>query len=75
MAETTPQAKAEKKPNWRCGAPAGNKNAAKPVLALSTRIKDLKRRVRAAIKAVDSRETAPHGSTGSPEGFQKTSSP
>jgi hypothetical protein len=29
--KTTPQAKCGKKPNWRCGAPAGNQNAAKPV--------------------------------------------
>jgi hypothetical protein len=53
--QTTPQAKPGKKPNWRCGAPAGNANAKKPVLALSTirkRIRALKRRVRAAIAGV-----------------------
>jgi hypothetical protein len=54
MAETTPQPQGGKKPNWRCGAPAGNRNAAEPVPALSTRIRDLKRRARAAIRAVDS---------------------
>ncbi len=50
--QTTPQAKSGKKPNWRCGAPAGNTNAKKPVLALSTivkRVRALKRRVRGAI--------------------------
>jgi hypothetical protein len=34
--KTTLQALPGKKPNWRCGAPAGNRNAAKPVTPLST---------------------------------------
>lgn len=49
--KTTPQAESGKKPNWRCGAPAGNRNAAKPFNALSARVADLKRRARAAIRA------------------------
>jgi hypothetical protein len=52
--QTTPQAKSGKKPNWRCGAPAGNANAKKPALAVSTirkRVRALKRRVRAALAA------------------------
>lgn len=55
MAETTTQAPPGKKPNWRCGAPAGNRNAARPVPALSMRIKDWKRRAKAAIRAVEGR--------------------
>jgi hypothetical protein len=54
--KTTPQAKLGKKPNWRCGAPAGNRNAVKPVPSLSMlarRIRSLRRRARAAIQAVD----------------------
>jgi hypothetical protein len=50
--KTTPQAKAGKKPNWRCGAPAGNQNAAKPVPTLSRKVRALKRRIRAALKNV-----------------------
>jgi len=53
--QTTPQAKPGKKPNWRCGAPNGNRNAKKPVLALSTlrrRVRALKRRARHAIAAL-----------------------
>ena len=53
--QTTPQAKGGKKPNWRCGAPAGNANAKKPVLALSTirrRVRALKRRAKAVIAGV-----------------------
>ena len=50
--KTTPQANGGKKPNWRCGAPTGNQNATKPVPTLSRRIRDLKRRIRAALKAV-----------------------
>lgn len=38
-------------PRRRGGQP-GNRNAAKPVLALSHRLRALKRRVRAALKAV-----------------------
>jgi hypothetical protein len=37
------------------GGQKGNRNAAKPVHALSTRLRDLKRRARAAIKAVEKR--------------------
>ena len=66
MAETTPQPPGGKKPNWRCGAPAGNRNAAKPVPALSTRLRDLKRRANAAIRAVDSMAKAPQ--SGGPRG-------
>jgi len=51
--ETTPQAQSGKKPNWRCGAPSGNRNAAKPVPSLSARIRDLDRRIRAALRAAD----------------------
>jgi hypothetical protein len=54
--KTTLQALPGKKPNWRCGAPAGNRNAAKPVSALSAleaRMRDLRRRVRKAINAAD----------------------
>ena len=36
----------------RIGAPLGNQNALKPINAIRRRIRDLKRRVRAAIKAV-----------------------
>jgi hypothetical protein len=53
--QTTPQQSCGKKPNWRCGAPCGNRNAAKPVLALSTlrrRVRALTRRARAAIALV-----------------------
>jgi hypothetical protein len=53
--QTTVQEKPGKKPNWRCGAPSGNRNAAKTVHSLSTilkRIRALKRRVRAAIAQV-----------------------
>jgi hypothetical protein len=53
--QTTAQALPWKKPNWRCGAPNGNRNAAKPVPALSTlqrRVRALKRRIRAAIAQV-----------------------
>jgi len=55
MCKTTTQGSPGKKPNWRCGAPAGNRNAAKPVPALSTlkrRVRDLKRRTKAAIARV-----------------------
>jgi hypothetical protein len=50
--QTTVQANAGKEPNWRCGAPAGNANARKPVLALSTlqkRVRALRRRCRQAM--------------------------
>jgi hypothetical protein len=53
--KTTTQGSPGKKPNWRCGAPNGNRNAAKPVPALSTlkrRVRALKRRIRAAIAQV-----------------------
>jgi len=36
----------------RRGGQKGNRNAAKPVNALSRRLRDLKRRIRAALKAV-----------------------
>lgn len=51
--KTTPQAVTGKKPNWRCGAPAGNRNAAKPVTPLSQvqrQVRDLQRRIRAALR-------------------------
>jgi len=35
------------------GAPRGNRNAAKPLSTLEARIRDLRRRARAAIKAAD----------------------
>jgi hypothetical protein len=47
--KTTIQALPGKKPNWRCGAPAGNRNAAKPVIPLSTiraRLRQIRRRMR-----------------------------
>jgi len=53
--QTTAQEKSGKKPNWRCGAPKGNRNAAKAIPSLSTlrkRIRALKRRVRIAIAQV-----------------------
>jgi hypothetical protein len=50
--KTTPQANSGKKPNWRCGAPAGNQNAAKPLSTLSRKVRALKRRIRAALKTV-----------------------
>ena len=53
--QTTPQANAGKKPNWRCGAPNGNRNAAKPVLAIFTlrrRARALRRRAKAAMAKV-----------------------
>jgi len=56
--QTTIQVLPGKKPNWRCGAPNGNRNAAKPVPALSTlqkRIRALKKRIRTAIAASDAR--------------------
>jgi hypothetical protein len=37
----------------RMGAPRGNKNAAKPLPSTKARIRDLRRRIRAALKAVD----------------------
>jgi hypothetical protein len=37
----------------RMGAPRGNRNAAKPLSTLKARIRDFKRRMRAALKAVD----------------------
>ncbi|MDB5740932.1 MAG: hypothetical protein JWP16_1972 [Alphaproteobacteria bacterium] len=37
----------------RMGAPRGNRNAAKPLSTLKARIRDFKRRIRAALKAVD----------------------
>jgi len=55
MCKTTIQQKPGKKPNWRCGAPNGNRNAAKSVPSLSTlkrRVRALKRRIRAAIAQV-----------------------
>ncbi len=36
----------------RMGAPRGNRNAAKPFSTMKARIRDLKRRIRAALKAV-----------------------
>jgi hypothetical protein len=48
--KTTPQPQAGKKPNWRCGAPAGNRNAAKPVHPLS-QVRALQRRIRQALRA------------------------
>jgi hypothetical protein len=65
--KTTPQAQTGKKPNWRCGAPRGNRNAKKPVHPLSTlkaRIRNFKRRVRAAVQAAQ-HVGGPHPSTGS----------
>jgi len=53
--KTTAQANPGKKPNWRCGAPNGNRNAAKPVQPLSTlkrKIRDLRRRAKAAMAMV-----------------------
>jgi len=53
--QTTPRQNPGKKPKWRCGAPAGNRNAAKPVPALSTLLKReraLRRRAREAMARV-----------------------
>ena len=47
--KTTIQDLPGKKPNWRCGAPNGNRNAAKAVIPLSTvraRIRSLKKRAK-----------------------------
>lgn len=63
--KTTPQPDSGKKPNWRCGAPAGNRNAKKPVSELSAMqalVRDFKRRARAAIKAADA-SPRPRGSS------------
>jgi len=54
--KTTTQGLPAKKPNWRCGAPSGNRNAVRPVPSLSTirrRIRALKKQVRAAIAVSD----------------------
>lgn len=62
--KTTAQEIPAKKPNWRCGAPNGNRNAAKTIPSLSTirkRVRDLKRRVRAAIAMAEGL-SAPTGS-------------
>jgi hypothetical protein len=48
-----------KKPNWRCGAPAGNRNAAKAVPSLSTiqrRVRALKRRIKTALAGLEGPE-------------------
>ena len=50
--KTTPQASCGKKPNWRCGAPAGNQNAAKSASTLIRRRRALQRRIQAALKAL-----------------------
>jgi len=53
--KTTVQENPAKNPNWRCGAPGGNRNAAKPVQPLSTlkrKIRDLRRRAKAAMALV-----------------------
>jgi hypothetical protein len=39
-------------PRRRRGGQPGNQNAARSILALSRRLKDVKRRIRAALKAV-----------------------
>jgi len=52
-AKTTPQAHPGKSSNWRSGAPAGNRNAARPVPSLLTQVRDLRRRIRAALKIAD----------------------
>lgn len=52
-AKTTPQAPPGKSANWRCGAPAGNRNAARPVPSLLTQVRDLRRRIRAALKIAE----------------------
>ena len=39
-------------PRRRGGGQPGNRNAAKPVPTLSARLRDLRRRIRAALKAV-----------------------
>lgn len=57
--KTTPQAPPGKTSQWRCGAPAGNRNAARPVTPLS-RVRDLQRRIRAALKQAKACE-APKG--------------
>ncbi len=36
----------------RMGAPRGNRNAAKPLPTMKARIRDLRRRIRAALKAM-----------------------
>ena len=54
--QTTVQALPGKKPNWRCGAPNGNRNAAKTIPSLCTlqkRVRALKRRVRAALAEIE----------------------
>lgn len=54
--KTTIQPLPGKKPNWRCGAPSGNRNAAKAIPTLSTiqrRIRELKKRARIAIALSD----------------------
>ena len=53
MAETIRRQPTGIPPRKGRGAPKGNHNAARPVRALSTRLKDLKRRVRAAIRLAD----------------------
>jgi hypothetical protein len=57
-AKTTIQGLPGKKPNWRCGAPAGNQNARKPVSALSAleaRLRDIRRRLRKTIREANAR--------------------
>ncbi|MDB5734178.1 MAG: hypothetical protein JWN16_815 [Alphaproteobacteria bacterium] len=39
-------------PRRRGGGQSGNQNAARPIPTLSRRLRDLKRRIRAALKAV-----------------------
>jgi hypothetical protein len=58
--KTTPQAPPAKISRWRCGAPAGNRNAARPVTPLS-RVRDLQRRIRAALKQAKACEDAGSG--------------
>ena len=55
IAQTNNRQKTGIIPGKKRGGQKGNRNAAKPVHALSTRIRDLKRRARAAIRLVDER--------------------
>jgi hypothetical protein len=57
--KTTTQELPGKKPNWRCGAPGGNRNAAKAVTPLSTirtRTRSLKRRFKAVLRQIGKAE-------------------
>lgn len=50
--KTTLQPAPGKIANWRTGAPSGNRNAATAIGTLSARVRDLKKRVRIALRRV-----------------------